>query len=84
MIAVLGAGTMGAALATHLARAGAPPTLFATDRDRAAVKAWRDKQRHPGLGVVLHPAVVIRDLATARSARFDARFGVTVVMVALP
>jgi glycerol-3-phosphate dehydrogenase (NAD(P)+) len=62
MIAVLGAGAMGAAIATHLVRAGIPVTLFATDHDRAVVRAWADGDRHPGLGVVLDPAVAVREL----------------------
>lgn len=67
MIAVLGAGTMGAAIATHLVRADRPVILFATDHDEFALRAWRDRQPHPGLGTVLDPGVVMRVLATART-----------------
>jgi glycerol-3-phosphate dehydrogenase (NAD(P)+) len=63
MIAVVGAGAMGAAVATHLVRGGHQVVLFATDRDEAAVRAWRNGDRHPGLGIVLHPGVVIQYLA---------------------
>ena len=66
MIALLGAGTMGSAMATHLLRAGEQVTVFATDHDEAAVRAWRDRRPHPGLGIVLDPDLVVRDLATSR------------------
>lgn len=72
MIAVLGAGAMGAAIATHLVRRGERAVLFATDHDHAAMRAWRDGDRHPALGVVLDPGVVIRDLAGARALLAEA------------
>ncbi len=52
-VAVIGAGAMGAALATHLARAGNDVTVLATEFDRAAVEAWHAALPHPALGVVL-------------------------------
>jgi glycerol-3-phosphate dehydrogenase (NAD(P)+) len=66
MIAVLGAGAMGAALATHLVRGGQRLVLLATERDEATVRAWRSGHPHPGLGVVLHPGIVVQDLADAQ------------------
>lgn len=63
MIAVLGAGAMGTALATHLARNGQDVTVFATDHDAVALQAWRDRRPHPALGVVPAPDVSIRELA---------------------
>jgi glycerol-3-phosphate dehydrogenase (NAD(P)+) len=65
MIAVLGAGCMGGAMTTHLLRVGEEVTVFATDRDEAAVRAWRDQAPHPGLHIVLDPGVVVRDLSTS-------------------
>jgi glycerol-3-phosphate dehydrogenase (NAD(P)+) len=72
MIAVLGAGAMGAAVATHLVRGGKRVVLLATERDGAVVQAWRSGHRHPGLGVVLHPGILIQDLADARVLLGDA------------
>jgi len=66
MIAVLGAGTMGCAMAMHLLRLGERVTVLATDHDEAAVRAWRDQRPHPGLGIVLEPGMVVRDLAASR------------------
>jgi glycerol-3-phosphate dehydrogenase (NAD(P)+) len=66
MIAILGAGTMGCAMAIHLMRAGERVTVFATDHDAAVVRAWRDRRPHPGLGIVLDPEMPVRDLATSR------------------
>jgi glycerol-3-phosphate dehydrogenase (NAD(P)+) len=65
MIAVLGAGSMGSAIAIHLLRAGEQVMMFATDHDEAAVRAWRDQRPHPGLGIVVDEGVAVRDLATA-------------------
>lgn len=53
MIAVVGAGAMGTALAVHLARAGRDVALLATAYDRQAVEAYRDRAAHPALGVVI-------------------------------
>ena len=53
MIAVLGAGAMGAALATHLARGGNDTAILATELDRAVTEAWRRGAPHPALGVIL-------------------------------
>jgi glycerol-3-phosphate dehydrogenase (NAD(P)+) len=51
MIAVLGAGAMGMALATHLARTGQPAVVLATEHDMAVVQAWREYRPHPTVGV---------------------------------
>lgn len=61
MIAVVGAGAMGAALGTHFARAGEETVLLATDRDGAAVQAWRNGHPHPVLGVLLPRDVPVRE-----------------------
>jgi glycerol-3-phosphate dehydrogenase (NAD(P)+) len=60
MIAVLGAGAMGAALATHLARTGHPVVVLATEYDLAVVQAWREHRPHPAIGVPFHPAITVR------------------------
>ncbi len=57
MIAVLGAGAMGTALATHLAGTGHPVVLLATEYDTAVVRAWREHRPHPALGVPFHPEI---------------------------
>src|SRR6266508_1890718 len=59
MIAVLGAGAMGVALATHLARSGHPVAVLATEYDTAAVQAWREHRPHPAIGVVFHPDITV-------------------------
>ncbi len=74
MIAVLGAGAMGVALATHLARNGHHVVLFATEQDRAAVTAWEAGLPHPALGVLPHRDIAIRDLATSRAELGGAEF----------
>jgi glycerol-3-phosphate dehydrogenase (NAD(P)+) len=63
MIAILGAGAMGIALATHLARIGHHVVVLATEYDSAAVQAWREHRPHPAIGVPFHPdtAVYQRD-----------------------
>ena len=60
MIAVLGAGAMGAALAVRWAMAGADVALLGTDFDTRVLAAVRDGRAHPALGVTLHPAVTCR------------------------
>lgn len=60
MIAILGAGAMGVALATHLARGGHPVVVLATEYDSAVVDAWREHQPHPAIGVPFHPAITVR------------------------
>jgi glycerol-3-phosphate dehydrogenase (NAD(P)+) len=50
-VAVIGAGAMGTALATHLARNGSDVTLLATDRDPHVLAAWRKNAPHPALQV---------------------------------
>ena len=48
-VAVVGAGAMGMALASHLQRNGAAVSLLATARDGAVLEAWREGAPHPGL-----------------------------------
>jgi glycerol-3-phosphate dehydrogenase (NAD(P)+) len=50
---------MGAALATHLARAGNDTVVLATEGDQSIVQAWRQSAPHPALGVVLHRDIAI-------------------------
>jgi glycerol-3-phosphate dehydrogenase (NAD(P)+) len=59
MIAVLGAGAMGVALATHLIRAGNDTVVLATDHDEPVVRAWQRGEPHPALGVTLPPGLAI-------------------------
>src|SRR4029450_12752477 len=53
VIAVLGAGAMGVALGTHLARGGNDTAVLATQFDGAVVQAWRQSAPHPALGLML-------------------------------
>jgi glycerol-3-phosphate dehydrogenase (NAD(P)+) len=73
MIAVLGAGAMGTALATHLARTGHPVAVLATEYDAAVVRAWHEHRPHPAIGVPFHPDVTVhpRDGWPAALARAD-------------
>jgi glycerol-3-phosphate dehydrogenase (NAD(P)+) len=57
MIAILGAGAMGSALAVHWARHRIDVVLLATEYDTDASAAWRDHQPHPALGILLPTAV---------------------------
>jgi len=59
MIAILGAGAMGTALATHLARTGHPVVVLATEYDAAVVQAWREHRPHPAIGVPFHPGITV-------------------------
>jgi glycerol-3-phosphate dehydrogenase (NAD(P)+) len=59
MIAVLGAGAMGIALATHVTRIGQPVAVLATEYDTAVVRAWRDHRPHPAVGVFFHPGITV-------------------------
>jgi glycerol-3-phosphate dehydrogenase (NAD(P)+) len=59
VIAVLGVGAMGVALASHLARAGNNTVVLATEYDHPAVQAWRRGAPHPALGVVLDRDIAI-------------------------
>jgi glycerol-3-phosphate dehydrogenase (NAD(P)+) len=52
VIAILGAGAMGVALASHLARGGHDTTVLATEFDGAVAAAWHRGLPHPALGVV--------------------------------
>lgn len=53
MIAVVGAGAMGAALAGHLVREGRDVTVLATPYDQAAAHALAHGLPHPGLGIAV-------------------------------
>src|SRR5262245_22956404 len=71
MIAVIGAGALGAALGMHLAGTNPDTVLLATQWDSAVIDAWRAGDVHPTLGVA-HPSLRCRaygdweaDLATA-------------------
>jgi glycerol-3-phosphate dehydrogenase (NAD(P)+) len=61
MIAVIGAGAMGTALAVHLGRAGRDVALLATAYDREAVEAYRNDAPHPALGVVIPRTVALAE-----------------------
>lgn len=50
VIAIIGFGAMGTALADALCRAGHRPDLLATAYDEAFVRAYREGQPHPGTG----------------------------------
>jgi glycerol-3-phosphate dehydrogenase (NAD(P)+) len=53
MLAVIGAGAMGSALAVHAIRSGGPVTILGTRFDGAAIEACQRGAPHPGLGVPL-------------------------------
>jgi glycerol-3-phosphate dehydrogenase (NAD(P)+) len=82
MIAVLGAGAMGTALATHLARIGHRVVVLATEYDTAVVQAWREHRTHPAIGVPFHPDLTVyqRDEWPAALAGAD----IVVVAVSSP
>jgi glycerol-3-phosphate dehydrogenase (NAD(P)+) len=63
LIAVLGAGAMGAALGVHLSRTGVETVLLATDRDRAVLEAWHAGAAHPALGLFLQREIDCRPYA---------------------
>jgi glycerol-3-phosphate dehydrogenase (NAD(P)+) len=79
MIAILGAGAMGIALATHLARSGHPAVVLATQYDTAVVRAWQERRPHPALGVPFDPDITVRGRADWPTALADAE----IVMVAV-
>ena len=54
---------MGAALATHLARAGNETAVLATELDGAVVRAWHADAPHPALGVALPREVTLLEPA---------------------
>jgi glycerol-3-phosphate dehydrogenase (NAD(P)+) len=60
VIAVIGAGAMGAALAMLHARAGSPTALLGTRFDDATIEACRSGRPHPALGVTLPPKIDCR------------------------
>ena len=62
MLAVIGAGAMGTALAVQLHRAGQEVVVLATDHDAPFVDAHRAGQPHPGIGAPF-PPVELRDHA---------------------
>ena len=78
-VTILGAGDMGTALATPLARNGHQVHLWGTELDEAVVAALRAGQPHPRLGVALPPNVHIfgEDEAAAALA------GAALVVVAI-
>ena len=78
-VAILGAGDMGTALTTPLARNGHQVALWGTERDAAIVAALRGGQPHPRLRVVPAPAVGI----FAASAAAAALKGAEIVVVAI-
>jgi glycerol-3-phosphate dehydrogenase (NAD(P)+) len=82
MIAILGAGAMGTALATHLARAGHSVVMLATEYDAAVVRAWREHRPHPAIGVPFHPGITVyrRDEWPSALANVD----IVVVAVSSP
>lgn len=82
MIAVLGAGAMGSAMATHLARNGEAVVVLATERDGAAVRAWHDGKPHPVLGVVIDRDIEFRPLSGSAEAVRNAEM--VIVAVASP
>src|SRR5215218_6685708 len=57
MLAVIGAGAMGSALAVHASRSGGPVTILGTSFDRAAIEACQRGAPHPALGVPLPPGI---------------------------
>lgn len=59
MIAVIGAGAMGAALGMHVAASHPEVVLLATEWDGAVVDAWRRGGVHPALGLP-HPSLPCR------------------------
>jgi glycerol-3-phosphate dehydrogenase (NAD(P)+) len=63
MIAVVGAGAMGTALAMHLSRNGNDTVVLATEHDRAVVRSWREARPHPALGVVPDRHIACREPA---------------------
>jgi glycerol-3-phosphate dehydrogenase (NAD(P)+) len=79
MIAVLGGGAMGAALAVRWATAGAEVALLGTDFDTPVLAAVRNGRAHPALGVTLHPALTYRSCDEWESVLAEA----DVIVVAL-
>jgi len=59
VIAVIGAGAMGAALGMHVAGPNPGTVLLATEWDGAVVEAWRNGGLHPALGLA-HPLLPCR------------------------
>jgi glycerol-3-phosphate dehydrogenase (NAD(P)+) len=57
VIAVLGAGAMGAAIGAHVARRNPQTVLLATPFDGAVVATWHAGEPHPALGLPLHHKV---------------------------
>lgn len=61
MIAIIGAGAIGAALAAHCVRAGKKVVLCATEFDAAAAAAIRSDEPHPGMDIVLPGDIEVID-----------------------
>ena len=61
MIALVGAGAMGAALALHSARTGHDTALLGTILDGPVIEALRADRPHPALGVRLPSGIEYRD-----------------------
>lgn len=61
MIAVIGAGAMGSALAMLHHRAGQKTTLLGTKYDDATIEACRAGKPHPALGITLPSGIDCRD-----------------------
>jgi glycerol-3-phosphate dehydrogenase (NAD(P)+) len=57
VIAVVGAGAMGAAIGSRIARRVPATMLLATEFDGAVVEAWKAAEAHPALGISLHERV---------------------------
>ncbi len=78
-VTILGAGDMGTALVTPLARNGHQVRLWGTERDGAIVAALRSGIAHPRLGVTLPEGVAVFAADEASAALRDAE----VVVVAI-
>jgi glycerol-3-phosphate dehydrogenase (NAD(P)+) len=79
MIAVLGAGAMGVALATHMARNGHRVVVLATGYDVAPLRAWRERRPHPALGVHIDPGIWLYEHHEWPAAVADAEMVVVAV-----
>src|SRR5437762_933268 len=60
MIAILGAGAIGSALAVQWTRRHADVVLLATEHDAAALAAWHGHHPHPALGIPMPREVCCR------------------------
>lgn len=78
MVAIVGAGSWGTALAVHLGRSGAPVRLCA--RSREVVEAIRARRRHPWYLPDVDLPSSVEPVTDAR----DATAGAEVILVAVP